>query len=99
MHFGMPNGQLRLLITQPTVGGSKSIIACYDVVMTLARPFVAVVTMTTNPGSRRPYTREKGKDFFTISHRSGSARFADATGQACIVSRLACSDERRLPGQ
>ena len=43
----------RSLTTQPTIGGSKSIIVCQDMVMTFARPFRAVVSMTTGPGSRR----------------------------------------------
>ncbi len=44
---------LRLLTTQPTSGGSNSIIVCQDMVMTLLTPRRAVVTRTTGPGSSR----------------------------------------------
>ena len=43
--------KLRLLITQPTRGGSKSIIVCHDSVMMFGRPLWTVVTNTTGPGS------------------------------------------------
>lgn len=51
--FKMLNVKLRLLTTQPTRGGSNSIIVCHDIVMTLARPLRAVVSNTTGPGSSR----------------------------------------------
>src|SRR3989338_1477781 len=43
----------RSLITQPTSGGSKSIIVCQDMVMILALPFHAELTITTGPDSSR----------------------------------------------
>jgi hypothetical protein len=49
--FRMPNVWFRLLITQPTIGGSNSIIVCHDMVMMFARPLRVVVTSTTGPGS------------------------------------------------
>ena len=52
--FRMPKVWLRLLMTQPKIGGSKSSIVCQDMVMTFARPFRAVETSTTGPGSNRP---------------------------------------------
>ncbi len=52
--FNTPKLWLRLLITQPTSGGSNSIIVCQDMVMMFARPFWAVVTNTTGPGSSKP---------------------------------------------
>src|SRR3989338_5447839 len=54
----------RSLITQPTSGGSKSIMVCQDMVMILARPFQAELTMTTGPDSSKVYTLDSGKDFF-----------------------------------
>ncbi len=48
------NEKLRPLTTQPTSGGSNSIIVCQDIVITLARPLCAVVSRTTGPGSSRP---------------------------------------------
>jgi len=42
------------LTTQPTSGGSNSIMVCHDIVMTLARPLCEVVSKTTGPGSSRP---------------------------------------------
>ncbi len=42
---------LRPLITQPTSGGSNSIMVCHDMAMTFARPRWAVLTRTTGPGS------------------------------------------------
>ena len=63
----MPKVKFWSLITQPTIGGSKSIIMCHDMVMMLARPFRAVVTITTGPGSRRRYTRDKGRVLFIFS--------------------------------
>ncbi len=42
---------LRPLITQPTSGGTNSIIVCQDWVMMLVLPLCAVVTSTTGPGS------------------------------------------------
>jgi hypothetical protein len=41
-------------MTMPMSGGSKSIMVSHDRVMTFARPFRAVVTSTTGPGSSRP---------------------------------------------
>src|SRR3989337_4591459 len=49
--FRIPKVWLRLLITQPTVGGSNSIIVCHDMAIIFARPLWAVVTSTTGPGS------------------------------------------------
>jgi hypothetical protein len=43
-----------LLTTQPTSGGSNSIIVCHDKVMMFGRPFQAVVSITTGPGSIKP---------------------------------------------
>jgi hypothetical protein len=54
--FKMPNVWFRSLITQPTVGGSKSIIVCHDRVMMFARPLRTVVTITAGPGSSSRYT-------------------------------------------
>ncbi len=48
------NVWLRPLITQPTSGGSNSIIVCHDIGITFARPLREVVTSTTGPGSRSP---------------------------------------------
>jgi len=45
---------LRSLITQPTSGGSNSIIVCHDMVMMFGRPLRTVVTNTTGPGSSKP---------------------------------------------
>ena len=50
----MPKVWLRLLMTQPNMGGSKSSIVCQDMGITFARPFRAVETSTTGPGSNRP---------------------------------------------
>jgi len=55
-----------LLITQPTSGGSNSIIVCHDMVMMFGYPSWAVVTMTTGPGSSKLYTLDRGKDFLAI---------------------------------
>jgi hypothetical protein len=52
--FKMPNVWFRSLMTQPKIGGSKSIIVCHDMGIMFARPFLAVVTKTTGPGSSRP---------------------------------------------
>ena len=41
-------------MTQPTSGGTNSIIVCHDMGMTFARPARAVVTSTTGPGSSSP---------------------------------------------
>jgi hypothetical protein len=43
----------RLLITQPTSGGSNSIIVCHDIAIAFARPLRAVVSSTTGPGTSR----------------------------------------------
>ena len=43
-----------LLMTQPTSGGTNSIIVCHDIGMTFVRPARAVVTSTTGPGSSSP---------------------------------------------
>src|SRR5664280_3538144 len=53
-----------LLITQPTSGGTNSIIVCHDMGMMFARPARAVVTSTTGPGSSNPYTCARGNSFF-----------------------------------
>jgi hypothetical protein len=44
----------RALTTQPTSGGSKSIIVCQDIAITLARPLWHVDKRRTGPGSSRP---------------------------------------------
>src|SRR5271157_3656364 len=49
--FSMSKLWFRLLMTQARTGGSKSIIMCHDMVIILARPPLAVVTITTGPGS------------------------------------------------
>jgi hypothetical protein len=40
-------------MTQARIGGSKSIIMCHDIVMMFGRLPLAVVTITTGPGSIR----------------------------------------------
>ena len=42
------------LTTQPTSGGSNSIIVCHDIVITLAVPLCDVVSSTTGPVSSSP---------------------------------------------
>ncbi len=51
--FRLANEWFRSLTMMPTIGGSKSIIVCHDIAMMFARPFHAVETNTTGPGSRR----------------------------------------------
>jgi hypothetical protein len=54
------------------MGGSNSIIVCHDMAMMFGLPFPAVVTITTGPGSSRPYTLDKGKDLLGISQFQNS---------------------------
>jgi len=44
----------RLLTTQPTSGGSNSIMVCHDIAMALMRPLCAVLSSSTGPGSSSP---------------------------------------------
>ena len=50
------------LTTQPTSGGSNSIILCHDIVITLELPLWEVVSSTTGPGSSSPYTLESASE-------------------------------------
>src|SRR3989304_1552479 len=59
--FRMPKVWLRLLITQPTVGGSNPIIVCHDMAIMFARPLWAVGTSTTGPGLGSRQNSGKGK--------------------------------------
>src|ERR1039458_9158291 len=52
-----------LLTTQPTSGGTNSIIVCHDMGMMFARPARGVVTSTAGPGSSNPYTCASGISF------------------------------------
>src|ERR1035437_707064 len=62
----------RSLTTQPMRGGSKSIIVCHDMAITLVRLWRTVVSKTTGPGSSRRYTSDKGKDRLTMcDHQQG----------------------------
>src|SRR4030042_5754628 len=61
--FKILNVKFRLLITQPTIGGSNSIIVHQDIVMMFAFVWLAGVSSTTGPGSSKPQTLEHRKGF------------------------------------
>ena len=50
------------LSTQPTSGGSNSIIVCQDIGIALARPACCTASSTTGPGSSSWYTRPSGSE-------------------------------------
>src|SRR5208283_5380862 len=52
------------LTTQPTMGGTNSIMVCHDMGMIFTRPARVVVTSTTGPGSSSPYTCASGNSLF-----------------------------------
>src|SRR3990172_4971400 len=54
------------LTTHATSGGMNSTIIFHDMVITLARPFRAVVRSTTGPGSSSWYTLESGNSFIVV---------------------------------
>ena len=97
--FKMLKVRLRLLTTQPTMGGSKSIIVCHDMVMTLAFPFRAVVSSTTGPGSSRRYTSESGS---VLRGKAGMLQFIPpAYVENCAKSRscrFSCSNQYAVHG-
>jgi hypothetical protein len=51
-------------MTQPTSGGTNSIIVCHDIGMMFARPARAVVTSTTGPDSSNRYASASGNALF-----------------------------------
>src|SRR5450631_2402306 len=52
--FRFSKERLGAAMTQPTRGGSNSIIVCHDCVITSGRPLREVVIIATGPGSRSP---------------------------------------------